>query len=306
MRDAFISSLFELAKNNKDIIFISDEFGAPALDRFREELPGNFINGGISEQNIISVAAGLSLAGRRVYVYGISVFVTLRCLEQIKIDLCAMKLPVTIVGVGTCYSYSADGPTHHATEDISVMRSLAGMSVYSPSSSHMAGLLAGESLRFGTSAYIRLDRESCDKPFGEIDISKGFSAGGEGDIALIATGNMVRVAVSAALILKKTGISVKIIDLFRIKPLNADGLYEEIREVKGVVTLEEHTLSGGLGGLIAEFLFDTGLLKPLKRIGISDELLYSYGKREELHRERGLDPDSVAFAVRTFSEDIEK
>ena len=118
MRDAFITRLYRKAKKNPDIIFCSTEFGAPSLDVFRRDLPKQFVNLGISEQNLISVAAGLTLGGKKVFVYTIASFITLRCYEQIKIDLCAMNLPVTIIGVGTCYSYAVDGPTHHATEDI--------------------------------------------------------------------------------------------------------------------------------------------------------------------------------------------
>ena len=129
MRDAFFKSLYTIAKNDKSVMLLSNDFGAPSLDIFRKELASQYLNCGISEQNMISVAAGLALSEKKVYIYGILPFVTLRCLEQIKIDLCKMKLPVVIVGVGAGYAYESAGPTHHGIDDIGIMRMLEHLTI---------------------------------------------------------------------------------------------------------------------------------------------------------------------------------
>jgi transketolase len=295
MRDAFINELYVRAKSDKNIIFLSGEYGAPSLDKFREDLPGQFINAAISEQNMISVAAGLALNGKRVYVYSIASFITLRCYEQIKIDLCCMKLPVTIIGVGTCYAYSVDGPTHHATEDIAIMRALANMQIYSPSDSNMTAALVDVSLRTLTSIYVRLDKGKYPLLYGQnCDVLPGYNVIGEGeDLCIIATGTMVHRATEIADELKKHSVQTRIIDMYRLKPIDAESILRALGKSKRVITIEEHTINGGLGSIVADIMTDKSLMIPLKKIAIQDNLLYAYGNRERLHRERRLDSDSV-------------
>ena len=131
-RDVFIEEIFEAAKNDRDIFFVSADFGAPSLDKFREELPGQFVHSGISEQHMMDMAAGFALAGKKVYVYAMAPFITLRCLEQTKCSLALMDLPVTIIAVGVGLGYADAGPTHYATEDIACMRAIVGLEVVSP------------------------------------------------------------------------------------------------------------------------------------------------------------------------------
>ncbi len=299
MRDAFISKLYSVAKNNPSILFVSNDQGAISLDRFRADLPKQFINAGVSEQNIISVAAGLALGGKKVFVYSIASFITLRCYEQIKLDLCAMNLPITILGVGASYSYSVDGPSHHATEDIAIMRALSNMQIYSPSDSYMAALLVDISLNSKSPMYIRLDRDKLPVLSDEnLNFHSGFSVLEDGDdVCIISTGVMVHIAVEIAEELRKHSIQTKVIDVYRLKPLNSKGIIKAIRRIKKIITFEEHTIHGGLGSIIAELLADANLTIPLKRFAITDALLYAYGARSNLHRERGLDKNSVVKAV---------
>ncbi len=153
-RDTFFGKLFELAKEDNRIMVVTADCGAPALDRWREELPCQFINVGIAEQQMIALAAGLALEGKRPYCYAIAPFATLRCYEFIKVDVCLMNLPVVIVGVGAGLSYSEAGPTHHATEDISIMRALPNMKIASISSNGQID----EVLKEEGPMYVRLDR----------------------------------------------------------------------------------------------------------------------------------------------------
>lgn len=242
MRDAFFDKLFELAQKDRDIIIVSADFGAKSLNKWREELPCQFINVGIAEQNMIAIASGLALAGKKPYCYAIAPFATLRCYEFLKVDVCLMNLPVVVVGVGAGLSYSDSGPTHHATEDISIMRALPNMQIVSPFSNGSAALLARV---YDKPTYIKLDRgENYKPPY----------------YVLVRDNGTEEVW---ALWLKP----------FRMG--NLDG-------VKLIITVEEHLLAGGFGSIMAEYLVDNNIQIPLKRIGIRDEYFYKYGKREDI------------------------
>lgn len=299
MRDAFIQKLYTRAKSDPDIIFMSNEYGAPSLDKFRADLPKQFINGGISEQNLISVAAGMAMQSKKVYVYSIASFITLRCYEHLKIDLCVMNLPVTIIGVGPCYAYGVDGPTHHATEDIAVMRALPNMCIYSPADTNMAAALVDVSLRAETPVYCRLDRGKYSLLHVENEnIDKGFSILKDGgDICIIATGMMVHRALEIAEELGRYSIKARILELYRLKPIDTNNFLKAVRNTKKIVTIEEHTINGGLGSIVAEILTDAGVSVPLKRLAIPDEKLYTYGKREDIHHKLGLDKESVVNTI---------
>lgn len=302
MRDAFIGELYNRALDDKDIVFLSAEFGAPSLDAFRRDLPKQFINVGISEQNLISVAAGLAMGGKRVYAYSIASFITLRCYEQIKIDLCVMNLPVTLLGVGPCYAYSVDGPTHHATEDIAVMRALANMTIYSPPDAKTASTLVDVSLKSKSPMYIRLDRGRYQPVCSSTeDLSTGFRMVKDGsDVCLFATGAMVHRALEVRTVLSRHGIKTRVVDVYRLKPINAECLAECISCFSRIVTIEEHTLHGGFGSIILEAISDAGLCCATKRFGIDDHQLYAYGIRDVLHQERGLDATSIVNTICTW------
>ena len=299
MRDAAFEKLFLAAKHNPNIVVISNDFGAPSLDRFRSELPNQFINAGIAEQNIIAVAAGMALGGKRVYVYSIASFITLRCLEQIKIDLCVMNLPVTILGVGPGYGYGQDGPTHHATEDLASMRSLANLNIYSPADANTVEALITKTLHSTNPAYIRLDRGKWPLVHNlQEDFSQGFAQLCEGqDVCLVSTGIMTHRAIEVAQELQKHSIESAVIDIYRLKPLQAEALLKSITRSKRVVTIEEHALNGGLGSLIVELLADQASPMPIKRCAISDALLYDYGTRALLHQKNGLDREGLVKTV---------
>ncbi len=303
MRDAFIEKLYKRAIKDKNIIFISNEFGSESLDKFRSDLPEQFINAGISEQNIISVAAGMAIQKKKVFVYSIASFITLRCFEQIKLDICAMNLPVTIIGVGTCYSYCVDGPSHHATEDISIMRSLSGMNIYSPADSNIAAGLVDVALNSRKPVYIRLDREKLPIFYSiKENINSGYKVLKEGkDICFISTGIMTHKAFEAVTDLEKFNFNIKIIDIYRLKPVHHIDIIKEIKNFKIVVTLEEHTLNGGLGSIISEILHDNNINIKLKRLGIKEELLYSYNLRNDNHKKNEIDKDSIIELIKNLN-----
>lgn len=299
MRDAFFDQIYDIAIKDRQVMIVSADMGAPSLDKFRRDLGSQFINVGIAEQNMITVATGLALEGKKVYVYAIMPFATLRCYEIIKVDLSLMNIPVTIVGVGAGFGYDDSGPTHHSTEDISVMRVLPNMTILCPSDTVMTEDFARVSYELKAPSYVRLDRHALPviyKP--GTDFGDGLSCLRSGrDVCIISTGNMVHRAIEVADKLKEHSIDAGVIDLYRIKPVNTKLLLKNISKNKRIVTLEEHLLAGGLGSIIAEIISDNEVNTSLKRIGVDDKYYYTYGGRGNIQRICGLDTNSVTKTV---------
>jgi transketolase len=298
LRDVIIDEIYFASKTNKDILFLSVEYGAPSLDRYREDFPDQFINTAISEQNTISVSAGLAKEGKRVYVYSIASFIYLRCLEQIKIDLCSMVNNVTIIAVGTGYAYSEDGPTHHATEDISVIRALSNIIIFSPSNEDQIKNIFNYSLTSNNPMYIRLDRGGTKYNFSDnYNFDDGYVKYGEkGGICIISSGGMVSNALDVMNKLLELNIDSCVIDVFRIKPISREFI-NELFKFNHVVVIEEHTLNGGLGSIVSEIVHDERIGLDLQRIGIEDDRLYAYGERDKMHKDRMLDSKSVVESI---------
>lgn len=304
-RDVFVNTIYEAALKNRDIWFISADFGAQALDAFRANLKDQFIHAGISEQNMVDIAAGLALNGKTVYIYAMAPFVTFRCFEQVKVALATMNLPVTVIGVGAGYSYDDAGPTHYATEDISCMRALANVEILSPSDTQTTREAAKLTYTKPAFRYVRLDRKNLPTIYQDGDtrfLKEGVCEIDSGDdICILTTGYMMQKARKAKEILAKDGINVGIVDIFRIKPIRAEVLKAVVGKYKMAVTLEEHFLSGGLGSAVAEVFVDNDINIPLRRIGITDNYYFDNGGREYVHKLCGIDVDSVVKKVKAFS-----
>lgn len=296
MRDAFFNSLYEIAKEDRRVVILTADCGAPALDMFRRVLKAQYMTVGIAEQNMVSIAAGLALEGKIVYIYAIAPFVTLRCYEQIKVDLCCMNLNVTALGIGAGFAYDIMGPTHHTTEDISIMRALPNMSIFNPSDSIMAGRLARLTYTAGGPKYVRFDRGGLPLIYKNraIDLEDGLTELKDGsDVCIIATGNMVDRAVQLSKWLSENSIKAGVVDLFRIKPLNEKKLLRIIAGTLRVATLEEHFMTGGIGSAVAELMADSGASRPMLRLGVCDRYFFEYGGRDRLHCLNGLDTDNI-------------
>lgn len=299
MRDAFFNKLYEIAQKDRDLILVSADMAAPALDKFRRDLGEQFVNVGIAEQNLVTIAAGLALSSKKVFMYSIMPFVTLRCYEQIKIELSLMHLPVTVVGVGSGLSYDDSGPTHHSTEDIAIMRALPNMIILNSSDNVMAEKFAEMSYELSEPSYVRLDRQVLPAIYSQdSDFRDGLTSFKAGrDVCIISTGNMVHSAFKVANKLEEHSINAGIIDLYRLKLVNEKLLLESIKGVKRVVTLEENLMSGGMGSLVAEVLADNGRTMPMKRFAIPDQYYLHYGGRARLQSLCGLDVDSVTKGI---------
>lgn len=301
MRDAFFDSLYNVAKRDKQVILINSDTGALVLDEFRRDHGDRCINVGIAEENMIGIAAGLAMSGKIVYTYAIIPFVTMRCYEQIRIDVCCQDLPVKMVGVGAGMDYSILGPTHHGTEDIALMRSLPEMTILSPSDNNMAATFAQISYDLPGPVYVRLDRTGT--PLIYNDQKQDFSEGANilrknGNLCIIATGRMVARALEVAEVLTyRYSINTGIVDLYRIKPLNEELLLEAIGKSKYVATLEEHFVTGGIGSAIAEMIAERQLPCRFKRLAMPDKFVREYGSREYLHGVTALDTKSVTDSI---------
>lgn len=305
MRDAFLDELYQIAKEDHRIILISADFGAPSLDKFRKDLSDQFVNVGIAEQNMVDIAAGLALAGKIVFCYAIAPFITMRCYEQIRVDLCCMNLPVTLIGVGAGYGYDDSGPTHHTLEDMAVMRALPNMTILNASDSVMAGAFADIAYKSPGPKYVRLDRTKHCFDWGDHDFRTGIAEIIHGnDLKIIATGYMVSQALAVHSELQRTKVHPGIYDLYRIKPLNKELLWQVIDKAKAIITLEENFIHGGIGSIVAESMADTRKQVPLKRLGIPDMYSFKYGGRKKLHEDCSLDVDSIAESILKWVKEI--
>jgi transketolase len=297
IRDAFFDEVYAIAAKDHDVMFLTADMGAFSLNRFKDDLRSQYINVGVAEQNLVSIAAGLALGGKKVFIYTIAPFITQRSYEQIKIDLCGMRLPVTIIGSGPGITYGSDGPTHHAIQDVAVMRALPEMTILNPSDPIMAAAAARIGYKTAGPIYVRIDKGKLPALYDtNQEFSDGLSLLKDGpDLMIIATGIMVQQAFKVADELAKHSIDTGIVDLYRIKPINEELLLDLIRQAKRIVTLEEHSIIGGIGSVISEILIDKGKALPMKRIAITDKncVGVGYGDREWMHSFYGLDVNSI-------------
>jgi len=300
MRDAFLDELYNIAREDRQVILLSNDFGAPSLDKFREDCASQFIHIGIAEQDMVNIAAGLALEGKIVYMYSIIPFLPLRCFEQIKLHLSFKHLNITGVGVGAGYAYDLSGPTHHGLEDIAVMNALPGMTILNASDSIMGAAFARMTYTNPGPKYVRFDRERFPSIYNgqENDFSDGLTILKDGqDLTIVATGIMVHQAFKVTDELAKHSINTGIIDLYRIKPLNKGLIMNTITKSRRVVTIEENFITGGIGSIISCLVTDLGESLRLKRLGIPDQYFSQGGGREELHRLCGLDVDSITKGI---------
>lgn len=296
MRDMFFNALHPHFQKDRRFVFISADDGGPGAQRFSAEFPDRFINVGIAEEQMIGMASGCAIEGLVPITYAIAPFATLRCLEFIKLDMCAVNLHVINIGVGAGYSYDIAGPTHHMVEDISALRVLPNLWMFCPADSRAAEAIAHFVAEVPHPYYLRIDRGTVVDVYTERDISihDGLSVIRQGkDLCIISTGRMVAEALTVAQKLEQDGISASVIDVFRLKPLNAELLLKCLKDVPRIVTYEEHQLAGGLGSLVAETLADSNNFIRMLRIGQKDKFVFDMGGREAIWKNSGLDAHSV-------------
>jgi len=295
-RDVFIEAIFEAARADDNIVFLSADFGAEALDTFRSKLPNQFLHCGISEQHMIDLAAGLALSGKKPFCYAMGPFVTMRCLEQIKCSIALMNLPVTIIGGGVGLGYADSGPTHYLTEDLAVMQAIPGIEILTAADTSTALRIAHLSLRYPAPRYIRLDREVLpDLPLGEIkDIGWGISIPRVGeDCAIVSCGWGVHLGLEISTMLKdQYGVNCAVFDIIRFKPFPSFILTHLSAPV--VAVLEEQTPPGGVWPALLDAVESSDINPKMLKYQLKDGYYFDNAGRRNLAVAGGLDPEKIA------------
>lgn len=305
MRKTCIDMVYELAKRDPRVVFVGSDLSPGLLKEMKAEFPDRYYMEGVSEQNIIGLAAGLALEGYIPYVNTIATFITRRCFEQVAVDMCLHHLPVRLIANGGGLVYAPLGPTHLAIEDIAIMRALPNMTVTAASDAEEMKRLMNATLDWPHPVYIRLAKG------GDAVVSKeenGFTLGkaillkdskARKPVLLITTGVMAQRALGAAETLEKEGIPCRVLHMHTVKPLDEKALLQYGADASLIVTAEEHTLPGGLGSAVVECLFDQNQIGvAVKRLGIPDVFATHYGSQDELMETYGLQPHQIAAAVR--------
>ncbi len=295
-RKAITDKLLELARKDRDVFVVtSDARGSVTLNKFAEELPEQFVEVGIAEQNAVGLGAGLALVGKKTFVCGPACFYSARSLEQIKVDVAYSGAGVKIIGVSGGVSYGALGSSHHSLHDIAVMRTFPGLNVYLPSDRHQSAKLIDYLGSSDEAAYVRVGRNAVPDIYTENDkfipgqcikLSEGK------DITLIATGEKVYHALMAEKELKKKGIRATVLDMHTIKPFDEKAVFAAAKESGHILTIEEHSIFGGLGGATAELVSQHHPVK-MKILGIPDENAV-HGKSLEIFEYYGLTGRGIA------------
>ena len=306
MRNAYLSALYDLARNNKQIMALVADIGAIVFDKYREDFPSQFINFGVAEANMISAAAGLASCGKIPFAYTIAPFITMRTYEQIRNDVCLQKMNVKIVAVGVGFVYSTLGPTHHATEDIALMKVLPDMTVISPADpleARKATIAAAQIegpvyLRLGTSKEPDVYQQDYD-----FTVGRGVKLNDGDDATIIATGSIVHDALQAVMELEEENISVKLINIHTIKPIDKEIILQAARETRAVLTVEEHNIEGGFGSSVADVILEgNGAPIKFKRLGVNDTFCSYYGTHQELKSHYGLAREDIIREVKCLLE----
>ena len=302
MRDAFFDQLYHYISQDKDVVILTADHGAFGLKKIEEDFPDQYLNVGIAEQALISIAAGLAKCGKKVYVYAINNFVSLRVLEQINVDLCAMGLDVNIIGVGAGFTYSTDGPTHHGVQDLSVMINLPGLRIYNVTDDVNTKKLVDISYTDTGPKYFRIEKGRLPRLYNEDDdISTGYKRLSEGKYSacLLSTGFITHTAANVLAELQEEGISISHMDIFSIKPLPELAIIDICKNRK-VITLEENIKSGGFGEKISVILKHSNHTEDILNLAIDDCYYFKFGDRDSLHIETGLDKKTLITKIKNF------
>jgi transketolase len=305
VRDHFINRLCDLAENDPRIMLVTGDLGFGVFNEYRRRFPRQFINAGVAEQNMIGLATGLAMEGRVIFTYSIANFPTLRCLEQIRNDACYHDANVKVVAIGGGFSYGSLGISHHATEDLAIMRSLPGIVVISPCG-YWETMEATEAIvdRPGT-CYLRLDKSAGDdapREEGErFRIGKARVLQDGCDCTIIVTGGILEEVWRVAELLEANGISARILSVHTLKPLDEETILQACQDTAAVITVEEHTIYGGLGGAVAETMMDHGVHPTaFLRIGLEAGFSYIVGSQQYLRKQYGLDSDSISNRIQAL------
>ncbi len=302
MRNIFVETLIELAEKDKRIFVLTPDLGFSVLEKFEEKFPDRFLNVGIAEANAISIASGLALSGKIVYVYSIIPFVTMRPFEQIRVDVAYMNTNVRLIGVGAGVTYGPAGATHHAIEDIALMRALPNMTVFCPSDPYEVKEVTKESLNHNGPIYFRLAKKG--EPIIS-DISKQIKLGqanyiqkkDDSKIVILFTSNASDLAINISKEFKNNNIDIDLISMHTIKPFDYKTLEDIISTKEYIFTIEEHSIIGGLGSVVAEYLAESKYNPKFKRFALPDEYSHYIGSQKYIREKFCLTSDNIIKSI---------
>ncbi|CAM4442220.1 transketolase domain-containing protein [Paenibacillus macerans] len=295
-RQVICETLLELAKEDRDIMVLaSDSRGSAAMAPFAGTYPEQFVEVGIAEQNIVGMAAGLAHSGKKPFVTSPACFLSMRSIEQIKVDVAYSRTNVKLIGISGGISYGALGMSHHSVQDIAVARAIPGLAIVLPADRHETKKLTEALVKYDGGVYVRIGRnpvedvyESGDYPF---EIGKAVTMKDGKDVTIIAAGETVRVALDAAAALAAEGVSCRVLNMHTIKPLDEAAIIAAAKETGAIITVEEHSIYGGLGAAVAEVVVQNHPV-PMKVLGIPDEPAIA-GKTAEVFRHYGITGDNI-------------
>ena len=305
MRDTVIRTLIELGKSDKNVELITGDLGFGVLKPFWETLPDQFVNAGIAEQNMTGVAAGLALEGKKVFTYSIGNFPTLRCLEQIRNDCAYHNANVNVICVGGGYVYGSLGMSHHATEDIAILRALPDVTVICPGDPTEAALAVKKIANTDGTCYLRLGRggeKNINNVIKEFEIGKAYklreSKGADKSLAVFSTGAFLEETTKACDMLEADGFGVEQYSFPTVKPIDKQAIIDCAKKFDNIFTVEEHNVVGGFGSAVAEVLAECGENTKLHRIGINDFYCIKVGSQAYLREQVGINAEGITNKVK--------
>ncbi|MDH2330545.1 transketolase family protein [Paenibacillus polymyxa] len=295
-RQVICDTLLELAKDDPDIMVLaSDSRGSAAMAPFANTFPQQFVEVGIAEQNIVGMSAGLAHSGKKPFVTSPACFLSMRSIEQVKVDVAYSRTNVKLIGISGGVSYGALGMSHHSVQDIAVARAIPGLAIVLPADRHETKKLTEALVKYDGGVYVRIGRnpvedvyETDDYPF---EIGKAITVREGNDVTIIGVGETVRIALDAAKALNDEGISARVINMHTIKPLDEEAIITAARETGRIITVEEHSIYGGLGAAVAEVVVQNHPV-PMRMLGIPDEPAIA-GKSAEVFHHYGITGDNI-------------
>lgn len=304
MRDRFVRTLHECAEADARLILVTGDLGFGVLTKYAESLPSQFLNVGVAEQNMTGIATGMALEGRVAFTYSIANFPTLRCLEQIRNDAAYHDANVNVVSIGGGFSYGALGMSHHATEDLAIMRAIPQVTVVSPGCLWETEQATRALITAPGTGFLRLDKSDAGETGREgerFELGRPRLLREGGDVTLLTTGGVLGEVLEAEAALLESGIGCDVFSCHTLKPFQAEEVLASAGATGRVVCIEEHIVGGGLSGLIAETLLEAGVSpRWFKRIGITGGFCAEVGSQAHLRRRYGLDAASIENSVREW------
>lgn len=302
MRTAYLDTLYDLASKDKNVYALISDNGAIVYDRYRRDLADQYLNLGISEANMLGMAAGMASCGKIPYAYTIGAFLAYRAYEFIRNDICLQKQNVKIVGTGAGEVYSALGPTHHSTEDLGGLRVLPDLTILCPASPLEVKKATVAAYEYDGPVYLRLGTNKEPEIYKEdyvFEIGKGVAVKEGKDVALVGTGSILKDILDVAEMLQEDGIQARVINIHTIKPIDREIILQAAEEIGRIVTIEDHNITGGLGSAVAEVIAESGRGVVFKRMGLQG-FSKGYGAYAEVKEMNGIGRKQIADEIRKW------